>query len=153
MYNDLKNIYNKYNKAVFAAGIAHLLDIGFKAAKTITDEQITKIPKTSWATAEFLRDVVTVARDIAITINSPSELIMFCEVESIFDTRYYAPNKRPISWERLSEIADKAISCILYDTDEDDFDGIDYALQDADLDLDDEEREFFGVPVNEDEDW
>ena len=145
-YAQMKKIYDNTRLDVFAMAIAHLLDIGFKNATKITDEDISQIPDQGWATASFLQELVKKSREIANACDTTTELIQFCTVHDVFDTQYYS-NKRPISWERLSEIATQALWGLHEN-------GGDWneELEWADIELEDYEREYFGIPESEDED-
>ena len=144
MYNNLKKIYDENRLDVFAMSVAHLLDIGFKNARGITNEQIETIKEAKWATKEFLQELVRVARDIAVACDSNTELIMFCEANQVFDCTGYSGKRHPISWDRMCEIATNAIWG-LHENGGDWEEELEY----ADLDLDDDEKEFFGIPVEE----
>lgn len=144
MYIDLRAVYDRNSKDIFVMAVSHLLDIGFKAAKSITDEQIATIKDQGWATDKFLQNLVKLSREIANACESNVELIQFCVVEDVFDTEFYAGKYR-ISWERMSEIATRAIDAVV--------DGNDYWEEDLeDVDFTNEEREYFCLPLKDEED-
>ena len=148
MYKDLKAIYDRERLEMFASAITYLLDVGFRNVTQITDEQISKIKDAGWATADFQQAIVRIAREIAVACgNDVVEIIMFCMVHNIFDVTNYGDNPHRIPWDRMSEIATNAIWGLHEnggDWDED--------LEYAGLDLEYEEKEFFGIPVEEDDD-
>lgn len=86
MYKDIKAIYNKVGVPIFTMASAHLMDIGWKTAKKITDENIEQIEGNGLMTREFCQDLVRVARDLA-NVCSPVEFVQFCQVEKLYDTR------------------------------------------------------------------
>ncbi len=144
MYKELNKIYDQNQLQFFAMAVTHLLDIGFREAKEIKDEDIAKIEDQGWATAGFLQELVATSKEIALACNSPTELIMFCTVKNIFDIQYYGTEKPRIRFDRMTEIADHAIWALHEN-------GNDWnqELEDAELDLDDDEKEFFGIPVED----
>ena len=112
MYSELKKIYDKTRLDVFSMAITHLIDIGFRKAKEITDDDIEKLEENGLMTKEFVQDIVTLARDIAKVCDNPSELFQFCQSENIFDTLYYSgkPNRK-----EMDEAINNAIYEFRYD--------------------------------------
>ena len=139
MYKELKKIYDKTRTEIFIMGISHLLTIGFNNATQISDEQLASIKDAEWASAGFLRQIVVTAREIAVACgNNPVELIQFCMVENCFDTTFYAPDKKKIPYIRMEEIATRALWGV--------YDNEDFEDVNSDLDLDESEMAFFGIP-------
>lgn len=89
MYNNMKKIYYR-NPQMFIMATAHLLDIGFRKANEITDEDINELEGNGLMTQDFVQDLVRMTRDIAAECgNDVVEIIMFCMAEDIFDIHYY----------------------------------------------------------------
>ena len=93
MYEDIKKIYDKTRLDYFVMATAHLLDIGWKTAESITDEDIANTKGNGFMTDEFCQYLNELAREIAQTC-SPTEFIQFCQVEKIFSTKGYKTRKR-----------------------------------------------------------
>lgn len=90
MYKDLKAIANKTNTTMFVMAMAHLLDIGIREAVEITDEQIEQLEGNGMMTQDFVQGLVRTTRDIAkVCEHNTTEIIQFCMVEKIFDTKWY----------------------------------------------------------------
>ena len=91
MYNNLKAIYDKTRLDVFSMAVAHLLDIGFRNAEKITDEDIEQMEGNGLMTQSFVRNLVKLSREIARACDgNPVELIQFCMTEEVFDIKWYA---------------------------------------------------------------
>ena len=90
MYDKLNAICNRERLDVFSMAVTHLLDIGFRAAEKITDEDISKMEGNGLMTQDFVQHLVKVSRDIAQCCDNPVELIQFCQAREIFDIRFYA---------------------------------------------------------------
>lgn len=87
MYNSIKKIYDKTDRAIFSMAAAYLMDIGWNETKQITDEDIeTRVEGNGLMTKEFCQDLVRVARDIAQACTSV-EFIQLCQVEKLYDTK------------------------------------------------------------------
>lgn len=147
MYKDLKKLYNKTDKAIFGMAITHLLDIGFRRAAVITDEEISALKGNPMMTEDFVKQLVSLTREIAKTA-SPVEVIQFCQAVEMYDITYYVPNRR-INYNRMEELATTAIWALLNDLDEDEYTE---QLEACDIYLEDDEREFFGIPIEEEDD-
>ncbi len=143
MYKDLKKIYDGTRMDIFVMAVGHLLDLGFRTAKEITDEQIAKLPGNGLMTEDFVQNLVRTTREIAQACDSNVELIQFCMVENIFDTEFFAPEKRHIPYDRLSEIATQALWALNPNGEP-----WNEVLEDTDIELEDSEREFFEIPAN-----
>lgn len=90
MYKDIKAIYDKTNTIMFVMAVTHLLDIGIRSAVEITNEDIENLAGNGLMTEDFVRDLVRTTRDIAkICEHDTTEIIQFCMVEKIFDTKWY----------------------------------------------------------------
>ncbi len=92
MYKNLKKIYDNNRLDVFIMATAHLLDIGYRQAVSITDKDIDELEENELMTKEFIQDLVRLTREIAKNVDSSIEIIQFCMVEKIFDTKYYKKN-------------------------------------------------------------
>lgn len=89
MYNELKDLYYK-NSMLFIMAVSNLLDIGFRNAREITDDDITEAKGNAMMTDDFVRDLLRVTREIArICGNDVCAVIQFCMVEKIFDTKWF----------------------------------------------------------------
>ena len=90
MYANLKKMYDNTHPVMWSMAIAHLLNIGFNTAVTITDEQIETLEENGMMTKEFVQGIVRLARDIAVECgNNVVELIQFCEITKPFDIKFY----------------------------------------------------------------
>jgi len=119
MYNKLKAIYDKTRLDVFSMAVAHLLDIGFRQAEKITDDDIAKMEGNGLMTQSFVQTLVKLSREIAQSCdNNPVELIQFCMTEEVFDIRWYA--NKP-TYKDLVSYIDNAIDMLRTDgyTDDD----------------------------------
>lgn len=88
MYKKLMEMINEHGLDRFVMAICHLMDIGWREANKITDEDIEaiKMPDNSIMTTEFVQELNSMAREIAKSCQ-PSDIIKFCELEKPFDTR------------------------------------------------------------------
>lgn len=82
----IEKIYNEMRFDVFAMAVSHLMDIGFRNAQKITDEDIEEIEmdENSFMTTEFCKELVRAARDLANASGAPSKLMKFCAEHEIF---------------------------------------------------------------------
>ena len=92
-YEKIKEIYDGTRLDIFVMATSHLLDIGWRTAEQITDEELEKVKGNGLMTADFCRELCRIARDIAKASN-PVEFIQFCRVEKLFDTKGFKPIKR-----------------------------------------------------------
>ena len=89
MYANLKAIYRR-DMGVFPMAVANLLDIGFRRAQKITDEEIERLEENGLMTKEFVQALVRTTRDIALECeNNVVEIIQFCMAEEVFSIDYY----------------------------------------------------------------
>lgn len=93
-YEKLLKIKNSTRYDYFSLVCSYFFDIGYKAAKNITDEEIKKVKANGIMTKDFCEWMMETAREIANTVDSAVELVQFCEVEDIFDVKAFA-NKLP----------------------------------------------------------
>ena len=96
-YSALEKIYNNSRLDVFAMAVSHLMDIGFRTAMDITDEDIEALDGNGLMTKSFVQALVSLSRDIALACSSPTELIVLCNKYEIFDSG-------TISRKRLKDI-------------------------------------------------
>lgn len=88
-YENMNKIYRE-NTEVFAMAVANLLDIGFRTINEVTDEDIETLEGNGLMTKEFVQTLMRVSREIAKECgNNVIEIIQFCQVENIFDTKWY----------------------------------------------------------------
>lgn len=137
MYKDLKKLYDKTDMAIFGMAITHLLDIGFRRAAEITDEEISALKENPMMTEKFVKQLVTLTREIAKTA-SPVEVIQFCQAIEMYDITYYVPNRR-INYNRMEELATTAISYL------DDEDMLREFCDDRGIEFYEEEKSYFGI--------
>lgn len=83
---ELKKIYDRNPIALFAMAVSHLLDIGFRTAKDITDEEIEELEGNGLMTKAFVQDLVSLSREIAQNCEHNTTLIQFCEKYEVFDS-------------------------------------------------------------------
>lgn len=144
MYKDMCEIYKKTRHDHFIIAVSYLLQNGFDRVREIKPEDIEKIEEQPWATAEFLQSIVSKAVEIAGACDAMVELIQFCTVERVFDTRFYARDHIP--YDRMSEIATNALWALHVN-------GGDWKeeLDDAGIELEPEETYYFGIDLPEEE--
>lgn len=80
----LKEVYDRTRWDVFAMAVAHLLDIGFRQAKEITDKDIKCVEGNGLMTKEFAQYLVETTRDIALACEHPTSLLVFLDMEEMF---------------------------------------------------------------------
>lgn len=88
MYKDIKAIYDRERLDVFSMAVAHLMDIGWREAEEMTDEDISAVEGNGLMTQGFCQHLCKLAREIATTV-SAVEFIQFCQVEKLYDTKGY----------------------------------------------------------------
>lgn len=90
MYANMKKLYDRTPTVMWNMAVAHLLDIGFREAIQITDEDIEQLEENGMMTQQFVQDLVRTTRDIAKECgNNVVEVIQFCTIEKCFDMKYY----------------------------------------------------------------
>ena len=88
MYADIKKIYDGTRLDIFCMATTHLMDLGWRTASEITDEDLEEVEGNGLMTKEFCQELCRLAREIAQTVE-PVEFIQFCQVEKLYDTRWY----------------------------------------------------------------
>lgn len=88
-YAEVKKIYDSIRLDLFVLAISHLMDIGFRTASRITDEDIEKTEGNGLMTKDFCQALNKIARDIAQNCE-PAELVQLCQAEDVFDIRFLA---------------------------------------------------------------
>ena len=88
MYKDIKAIYDRERLDVFCMAVAHLMDIGWREAEEMTDEDIATVEGIGLMTQNSCQYLCKLAREIATTV-STVEFIQFCQVEKLYDTKGY----------------------------------------------------------------
>lgn len=121
----------------------YILNIGYEAARNITDEDIEKAKGDGFATKEYYQWVMCTAREVANTISNNVELVQFCMAEDVYDIRHFA-DKLP-RWE-LEDMLKTRISMEDY-TRTDTADYIIYLCNRYDCDA--EDLEYLGIEVPE----
>jgi hypothetical protein len=138
MHKDIKAIYERERRDIFSMATTHLMDIGYRKATEITDEEIEELDGNGLMTKEFVQYLVRLTRELA-KASTPVELIIFCQVVELYDVSTYK-----IPWNRMSEIATNAIWALHEN-------GGDWEYELEELDLDNTERKYFGVPLEEED--
>ena len=108
-YNKIKKLYNKYHPAQFNMAVAQLMEIGFRSASGLTDEEISQAKGNAFMTDEFWPEILKLVRDIAQNY-SATELIQFCEVEEPFDIRWFSEHPTRSDLEQYVESAINSLS-------------------------------------------
>lgn len=106
-YSELKKFYDKTRLDYFVMAITHLMDIGWRNAEKITDEEIEKCEGNGLMTKDFVQWIQRTAREITRIADGPVELIQFCEAQDVFDIQNYS-DMTPRN--RLEEMLLNAIS-------------------------------------------
>lgn len=142
VYNKLEELYRKYHPAQFNMAIAQLLEIGFRNAAEITDEEINGAKGNALMTDEFWQETLKLVREIAQNY-SPVEFMQFCEVMEPLDIRWFSKHPTRDDLETLMERAIDSLRYRLRLSDEDIVD---------ELSIDDEDiAEFFSLNYEEEE--
>lgn len=90
MYNNIREIYLS-NQPMFSMAVAYLLDVGFRNVRRLTEADIDAMEGNGLMTADYVRDMVNMAREIADECgNDVVEIIQFCQAEDVFDAAFYA---------------------------------------------------------------
>lgn len=106
-YSELKKFYDKTRLDYFVMAITHLMDIGWRNAEKITDEEIEKCEGNGLMTKDFVQWIQRTAREITRIADGSVELIQFCEAQDVFDIQNYS-DMTPRN--RLEEMLLNAIS-------------------------------------------
>lgn len=112
VYERLYDIYIS-NPRIFPLVATHLIDIGFRKAKELTDKEIEDIKGNDFMTDDFCKVLLKTCRDIANIVTSPCELIQFCTAESVFECRYFT-NGKHLNYYELEKIASKCMQRLDY---------------------------------------
>jgi len=141
-YSELKKFYDKTRLDYFMMAITHLMDIGWRNAKKITDEEIEKCEGNGLMTKGFVQWVQRTARDITQIADGPAELIQFCEAQDVFDIQNYAETVNRSTLEQVVQNTQEYLFNKGYN-----YDDMRYIW-----DLDDYEMELLGFVNEDDED-
>lgn len=109
MYKNLKEIYDERPKDIFSMAMAHIVDKWFNNIKGISDEEINKYEGNLYMTAEFVQELVKLAREIVRTADNPTEIIQFCQAVDLFDRNFYCDKT---DYDKLETITYNAVSII-----------------------------------------
>ena len=90
MYTEMKKLYDETHPLMWNMAMTHLMDIGYREATQITDEDIAQIEGNAMMTQDFVQGIVRTARDIARN-STPLQLIQFNMVEKCVSTQGYKP--------------------------------------------------------------
>ena len=89
-YEKLMEIKNSCRFDYFVMAVSHYLDIGHRNALRITESEIKSVEGNDMMSKDFCEWLMETAKKIADSVDSAVEVVQFCMVEDIFDTRYYA---------------------------------------------------------------
>lgn len=99
MYENIKKIYKSMRLDYFVMAITYLMDIGYRNAKEITDEEIQNAEGNFLMTKDFCQFLMKTARQIA-TECEITDVYQLCQVEDVFAI----PEGEGLSRERLETI-------------------------------------------------
>ena len=97
MYKELKKIYDEVGISMFVMATSYLIDIGTRQAKELTEEQINSVEMESgsFMTTEYMQNLMRTTKKIAeVCQHNTIEIIQFCMVEKIIDTKGYKLRER-----------------------------------------------------------
>ena len=114
MYANLREIYDKTRLDIFSMAVTYLCDIGYRNVVDITDKEIDELEGNGLMTKSFVQTLVKLAREISGVIESPTELIQFCDAMGVFETEYYT-NGEHMSRRTLEDISRKMANHLLYE--------------------------------------
>lgn len=114
MYAKLKEIYDKTRLDIFSMAATYICDIGYRNAINITDKEIDEMEGNGLMTKEFVQMLVKLSRDICNVIESPTELIQFCDAVGIYETTYFTDGEH-LSRRTLEDISRKMANHLLYE--------------------------------------
>ena len=89
MYAKLKELYLRTRTDLFSMATTYLVEKGTENVKQLSDETISRVQGNPLMTAEYCQTLIRVARDIANVIDTPTELIQFCDSVGLFETYFY----------------------------------------------------------------
>lgn len=89
MFKYLEKLYYKTNITIFSCAVTYIIDKGIDTVKKITDDDVKTIEGNGLMTAEYCQAIVRTARDIVHLLDSPTELIQFCDSMSLYETSLY----------------------------------------------------------------
>lgn len=138
-YKKLTEIKNSCRFDYFVMAVSHYFDIGHRNAQRITEAEIKAAEGNAMMSKEFVEWLMETAKKIADSVDSAVEVVQFCMIEDIFDTRFYAGklsrgDLEEMVRERLANEDDYNVAtlCDLYNCDE-------------------EQLELVGITVNDEE--
>lgn len=114
MYAKLKEIYDKTRLDIFSMAATYICDIGYRNVVDITDKEIDELEGNGLMTQSFVQMLVRLAREISGVIESPTELIQFCDAMGVFETEYYT-NGEHMNRRTLEDISRKMANHLLYE--------------------------------------
>jgi len=114
MYAKLKEIYYKTRLDIFSMAVTYICDIGYRNVVDITDKEIDELEGNGLMTQSFVQMLVRLAREISGVIESPTELIQFCDAMGVFETEYYT-NGEHMNRRTLEDISRKMANHLLYE--------------------------------------
>ena len=113
MFKDLKAIYDNTRIDIFAMAITYVVDIGWRNAKKLTDKEIADMQGNGLMTQAFVQMLMKSAREIANTVENPTEIIQFCDAMNIYETRCYTTGEC-LDRATLEHIARKLLEYTIY---------------------------------------
>ena len=114
MYANLREIYDKTRLDIFSMAATYICDIGYRNVINITDKEIDELEGNGLMTQSFVQMLVRLARDICNVIESPTELIQFCDAVGIYETTYFTDGEH-LSRRTLEDISRKMANYLLYE--------------------------------------
>jgi len=141
-YSELKRFYDKTRIDYFVMAVTHLMDIGWRNAEKITDDDIEKCEGNGLMTKDFVQWIQRTARELTRIADGPVELIQFCEAQDVFDIQNYAETANRSTLEQVVQNTQEYLFNKGYNYDD---------IRDI-WDLDDYEMELLGFVNEDDED-
>lgn len=146
-------IKRKRNHFTFIWAITKVMEKGTEWCKELTDDDIEecyqseiKRQETKYGQNEFCIYTPEVVRDMLITARELANLDFEELINGMVKADLWKAHR--ISYDRMSEIASKAIDGLIED---DEYEAKIYLREE--VELDEEESEYFGVDLSEDREW
>ena len=112
MFKNLSELYYKTNVAIFCCAVTYIVEKGTERVMNLTDEDIQSVKGNGLMTAEYCQTIMRTGRDIANTLDSPTELIQFCDAMGLFETSFYT-NGECSDRGTLEKAVKKLVNCKL----------------------------------------
>lgn len=89
MFKYLEGLFYKTNIAIFSCAVTYVIEKGTETVKNITNEDISNLKGNGLMTAEYCQAIVRTAKDIVKFLDTPTELIQFCNAIDLYETSFY----------------------------------------------------------------